>query len=236
LIGGGTNFTGVTVINASGFVAANRIGALSIFGDIISGTKATASDTVLASGTIRAFGDIASLVVNNLVGNSDVPVVIAAAGAAAAAKNQTIGTLTVKGDTAFADILGGYGGGVSPSYPLGYPVNPDAQIGTIRLRGSVEAMNIVAGIDAGEDGRFGTEDDAVISGGLADNPLVKSRIAAVIIQGLVKPNADRFGVVAQIIGAATVGNTPLQLKPAGLDNFELGPGSSNFFLHEVGLS
>jgi hypothetical protein len=236
IVGGSTNLTDVTTINASGFVAAQRIGALAIFGDIKSGTKADSSHTVVASGTIRAFGDIRSLVVNNLIGNSEVPVVIAAGGAAAAAKNQTLGALAVKGNSAFANILGGYGGGVSEFNPLGTPLNPDAKMGTIRLLGSVEATNIVAGIDAGEDGRFGTEDDAVISGGLADNSLVKSRIAAVIIQGLVKPNTDRFGVVAQIIGAAAIGNTPLQLKSAGLDNIELGIGNTNFLLHEVGLS
>jgi len=76
----------------------------------------------------------------------------------------------------------------------------------------------------------------VITGGSSDNPALKSRIAAIIIGGEVKVNAEAFGVVAQIIGAATVGRTPLPLKPTGLDNFELGTGATNFFLHEVGLS
>jgi hypothetical protein len=237
IIGGSTDLIDVSTISTSGYISADRIGVLNIAGDIRSGTKADTNQTIIASGTIRVFGDIDSLTVNNIVGNSEVPVVIAAAGAATGSKNQTIGALTVKGDVAFANILGGYSGGVSATNLLGNPLNPDAQMGTIKILGSVEATNIVAGIDAGDDGRFGTSDDEVITGGSTDNPALRSRIAAVIIGGEVKPNTDPFGVVAQIIAAATIGTTRLDLNPNGLDEqVPLGPTGSKFFLHEVGLA
>ena len=224
---------GSSAVSSSGFIAATRIGTLLIDGDLKSGTNNGTS--LVASGTIRASGDIATLVIGgNIVGNTGTRVTIAAAGGAAAAKNQTIGALVVKGDTAFADILGGYGGGVSSTNPLGDPTTADAQMGTIKFNGSVVATNVVASIDAGVDGRFGTDDDEVVSGiGVTDDTAVQSTIARIILKGSVTPNSDTFGVVAQVITAAKVGTTSIALNPTGRDDLELGPSGSKFRLREL---
>ena len=223
---------GATTVSGTGFITASRIGTLLIDGDLKSGTN---NGTSLAgSGTVRAAGDIASLVIGgNIVGNATTRVVIAAGGAAEAAKNQTIGGLVVKGGTAFADILGGYGG-VSAANPLGDQTNADAQMGTIKFNGAVFATNVVAGIDAGVDGRFGTDDDEVISGlGVTDDTTVQSTIARLIVKGAVTPNTDTFGVVAQIITAAKIGTTSVVLNPTAQDDLELGPAGSKFRLREL---
>jgi hypothetical protein len=94
----------------------------------------------------------------------------------------------------------------------------------------------VAGVASGEDGRFGTQDDVVITGGLANNPAIQSRIAAFIVKGAhaeVKSNTDVFGVVAQIIASKNVIGDTHTLNPFKVDDFEFAPAGSNFRLLEL---
>jgi hypothetical protein len=219
------------VVN-SGYLTAGRIGSLFIGGNIEAGTN---NGTHLSgSGAIRAAGDIASLAVGgDIVGNDTQRVVIAAAGGGTAGKNKTVGSLTVNGDTAFADIMGGYGIDASGVNSLGNLSNADAQIGTVQFTGSVVATNVVAGVSAGPDGRFGTSDDEIGTGeGINDDPGIQSRIAKLIVLGPIVPNEDIFGVVAQVVGAKNVTGDD-HILTDGIDEFEFNPAGSNFRLREL---
>ena len=127
-----------------------------------------------------------------------------------------------------ADILAGYD-------IDGAPVNPDAQIfsvkiGTAATLGTavLDRTNIVAGMTGGPDGTFGNGDDAVISSSASSASII-SKIASVTLNGLIagRSPSGTFGIEAQEIIAISIAGTPLSLK-AGPDNdlfFALG-GSS----------
>jgi hypothetical protein len=216
----------------SGFVGAGRIGALLIDGDVRTGTN---GGTHLAgSAAIRAVGDITSLIIGgDLSGNATQRAVIAAGGAAPASKNKTIGALTINGDTSFADILGGYGLDPTGVNTVGGLTNADAQMGTVQFLGSITATNVVAGVSAGPDGRFGTADDEIPTGmEVTNDPAIRSRIAKLEILGAVAPNQEIFGVVAQVIASKNVTGDD-HLLTDGNDDFEFTPAGSNFRLREL---
>jgi len=77
---------------------------------------------------------IGSLTVGSLVGNATNPAVISAVGPANLAANATtdvaIGSVTVKGNATYGDILAGYNTNTdNGTMPLGTGVNANAQIG-----------------------------------------------------------------------------------------------------------
>ena len=106
----------------------------------------------------------------------------------------------------------------------GAPVNADVQIGAISVTGNWVASNLSAGVKAGTDGFYGSDTGAVIPGGGA----VVSRIASITVKGqvygTVANTTDRFGFVAEQIGAFTVGITKLPLSSLATpkDNLTVG--------------
>jgi len=75
---------------------------------------------------------------------------------------------------------------------LGTATNPDAQIGAVVIRGDVTGTNIVAGVIRGADGRFGTTDDALITGqSLADDPTVIASISQQTLAEIVGTTRSR---------------------------------------------
>jgi hypothetical protein len=86
------------------------------------------------------------------------------------------------------------------------------------------ASDLVAGVQPGEDGQFGTPDDAPIS---AENSVI-ARIASIVIKGAAAGSdniGDHFGFVAEEIGATTVRGIKVQLAP--------GPGN-DILGHTIG--
>jgi hypothetical protein len=119
-------------------------------------------------------------------------------------------------------------------------VSADASVGTVSILGSVKGLSIIAGAQAGADGRFGSADDKLNSGaGVLDTAAI-SRIASVIIRGDILPHSGSTGIVAQHIVSVRTGATgvPLALQ-AGPGN-DLSPGvelglGTNFRALELAL-
>src|SRR5205085_10199623 len=140
-----------------------------IGGDITS-EKQNCDKAHVDSGSIRAANHIASLLVNGKVQGSSTNAVIIAAGGAglddpATPENEAgkaITKLVVQGSATNLNVLGGYSGAGTATAPLGTASNPDARIGSVTFNGAVLGVNVVAGVTAGTDGRFGTADDAAI--------------------------------------------------------------------------
>ncbi len=146
-----------------------------------------------------------------------------------AADALAIGSVKIGGNVSNAQILAGYD-------RTGAAINADASIGEVRIGRDWIASNLIAGASAGADGLFGTDDDALISGGNA----IVARIASIIIEGTASGTAaadDHFGFVAEQIAAFQAGGTKLALTPgAGNDLAGLPVGSTgDLQVREVGL-
>lgn len=120
-------------------------------------------------GALKIGGDLASV-------DAAHPVTIAALGTIGATKAKqavALKTLNVVGDVLNAQILAGYRRDLTP-------VNPDASIGTIMVKGNWGASSVAAGVaDVTGDG-FG-HNDALIPGDTT--PGLLSRIARITIDG-----------------------------------------------------
>jgi len=117
-------------------------------------------------------------------------------------------SIKIKGSMVGAQILAGYTLGLATT-------NEDASIGAVTVGRDFTASSIVAGIKTGMDMYFGTNDDAAI----ANATSTLARIAAVTVKGQVFGTAamnDHFGIVAQKIGAVSVGGHSITNRPADL--------------------
>jgi hypothetical protein len=220
-------------------------------GDLISG--AAGSGGLDTSGAIRSTAAIGSITLGGIMGNSTNPAIISAVGPANFGENSTsdvaisritVGKTGATGTTAlYADILAGYNtntnGGTDP---LGTGVSADAQIGTVRINGSIEATNIIAGVGSGTTG-FGTAGSVPLSGsGVADFAPLISKISQVIVTGsaiATSSTTDSYGIAAQSIAKASVGGLAIALKP-GPDNDTFATSADHvlanggdIFLYEV---
>jgi len=229
LVGGSAE--GAAILESSGFIRADRIASVFVGGSIIADTDLT-TGAFEQNGAIQVFNDIGPITIKgSLVGNSTNPVVISARGqkvvAPVATTDVTIASLTVGSRVEFANILAGYDVDLRGQ-------NADAQIGAVTVGGDWIASNLVAGVDAGTDKRFGTADDVLIAE-VGDDPNIKAKIASVTIggQALGTPVAgDHFGFVAQTIGALSVGGTLLPLT-AAVDVLSVG-ATGDLNAREVG--
>ena len=224
LVGGSAN--GSSTLENSGLIIAGRIGTLTISGSLIAGTDNT-SGTFRNNGAIRVTDDIANLTIKgNLVGNLTNKALITARGQSipAGTTDLAIGKLTVNGRVEFAQVLAGVNSADTP-----VAVNADAQIGPVIVKGDWIASDLVAGAVAGGDGKFGTTDDAKISGsGAKDVTTVFSKIVSINIGGQAfgtfASSTDHFGFVAENIGSFKV--------KGGTTTFALvtGNGNDDFFV------
>jgi hypothetical protein len=185
---GGTA-TGSNLLQQSGFVRAQRIASITVGGSLHAGIDET-TDLFSDNGSIRVDDDIGRLIIRgNIVGNPTHPAIISARGQAnpQGTTDLAIGKLTVAGRVEFGQILAGV-------QVNGVAVNADAQIGSVYVGGDWIASNLVAGAVAGADGKFGTADDAKMSGAsVKDEVGINSRIASVTIGGQVLGNGQRIG-------------------------------------------
>ena len=158
---------------------------------------------------------------NFVIGGSLVDTIVSAPGtlqprnAGEATVFQIIG---IRGDVVGSSILAGYDRD-------GLPVNPDARMGKVVVKGNFEASNIVAGATAGADGFFGNADDVLLAGG---NEIV-AKIASITIRGAVLGtdgnSTDHFGIVAEELGKVRSAGVslPLSVGPRNdLGGFALG--------------
>ena len=119
----------------------------------------------------------------------------------------------------------------------GVVANGHARIGNVTVGADWIASDLVAGVDAGPNGFFGTDDDFAVGGGGFASP---SRIASIIVRGQLLGTAaagDQFGFVAEEIDRFKVGGADIILFTPGANNdlaiFTFGP-DDDVALHEVG--
>jgi hypothetical protein len=183
----------------------------------------------LLNSYIRTDGDLAKLGVGRRLDGSTV----SARGTDAPANDvaaQTIGAITVGGRVSHSSILAGYD-------TEGSAVNANVHIGKVKVGTHWIASNLVAGVTAGNDDKWGTADDEVISGG---NSIVSS-IASLVITGHARGTVggmDRFGIVAQKVTALSVSGTAIPLTAGASNNltgFALG-STFDFRVREVAVA
>jgi hypothetical protein len=170
------------------FGNARTLKSLTIGGSVVSGDNAL-QIAVKSIGAITIKGSIA--------GTADAPVNITAesiTAPATAAESIGIGKLTVGGNGKTAD----------------------AAIGAVKIGGNFIASSITAGIDP-VNGKLGDADDQFV-GGNSGNASIVAKIASITIGGqllgTVGGVADSFGIIAEEVGALTVGKIKIPLTAA----------------------
>ena len=119
------------------------------------------------------------------------------------ARNK-LGKLVVDGNVENAQILIGYD-------KLGNPVNPDAKLGTLLVKGSWTASSLAVGVEDSTGDGFGRNDTVIMPD---STPNVVSKIASIVIKGPAtgsKAIDDFFGFTAQKIGKLSINGSPVQL-------------------------
>lgn len=215
------NLMGGTASISSGYLQAGSIGEVKIKGDVLANTMVMG---LLGNASIRAATTISLIEVGGDVRGTETTSPIFSAG-------TRIAGVVINGNVEFADILSGYAGQLDSNNPRGVFTNPDATIGTVDVRGSVKGLNIVAGVAAGLDNRFATEDDfnVVPTTGTPEEPTdALSQIASVIFRSTIVTNTANFGIAAQHVVSVKLSNTAVALNPgAGNDTtpVPVAPGS-----------
>jgi hypothetical protein len=211
-------------LDSTGYIQGAHIGSVFIGGSIIAGVDTSTGGSLTKNASIRATDDIGSItvkgaIVGNVNPNGVSLVVISGRGqhglSATATTDVALGNINVAGRVEWANLLAGY----DTSLAL---VNLDAQVGSVVIGGDWISTNLIAGVNAGIDGQFGTVDDMKIKAhGVKDNPDnlgAVSRIASVIIKGnaigtLTPDDPAAFGIEAQHIVLIKLGGATVPLLP-----------------------
>ncbi len=159
-------------------------------------------------------------------------VALGRANPANASQALAIASITVQRGVASAEILAGFNFN-------GIALNPDVQIGAVKVGNGFIGSSISAGVPFTGDG-FGDVGNAITAPGtgFTDKPAILSRIASLTVGGYVLGNpfaAAGFlnGAVAQDIGVMKIGTAVIELTPgAVLDVEPLGVNRS-FIVREV---
>jgi len=207
-------------VTRTGYVLAGRIAQMTVGGDVRSGTDS--GNGLYDSGSIRSIQDIASLTIHgDVVGSATTRAVISAGlNGSKGAASPAIGNLTIGGTTTSLDIAAGY---IQTDFSsaLGTAYNADASIGNVVFQGDVKATNVIAGVTAGTDGRFGTDDDVKIGQtSTSDNAKITSTIAKVTFNGQILDNDNIYGISAQYVASviARQSSNPVLTKGAANDH------------------
>jgi hypothetical protein len=254
LLGG--SITGTASLDQSGYIESvgGRIASVFIGGSIIAGSDDSTGGSLTRNASIRAGDDLGSLTVRgSLVGNAgshgDSFVIISARGqhTPGTGSDVAIGKIAVGGRVEFAQVFAGYDTSLLAK-------NADAQVGAVTVGGDWAASSLIAGaVNLGADDapggtganadnvNFGDLHDHKITGG-TDSPGIISTIGRITIAGQVfgTPKSlaagDRFGFVAEQIGALKIGAAAFTLKAApNTDGLLLGR-TGDIALHEIGAA
>jgi len=226
---GGDNASATQALNLSGFIVAGRLIDAEVTGAVVAGT--TAGGALTNSGAIRAINDIVDLRVGGMTGTASVQAVISAGGqanlAGDAKTDLAIKKLTITGTATHGEILAGYD--FSNDFGVrGRAFNADASIGTVIFEGAASAVSVIAGVEAGTDGFFGSADDyrTRIDGGedqnVQDRASLISQIASVVFAGDVTGDAINdartFGIVAQQVVEVVINGVAVNLLQGSMND------------------
>jgi hypothetical protein len=210
----------------AGVLLAESIGSLKIGGSFKSGGIVTTKDlgafSVLKdfSGGLFSDGAMKSLKVLGKMVSEDpnAPTTITA--------RNKLDSLIISGDVENARILVGYSKDEDP-------VNADARIGKVLVKGNWRASSLVAGIDDSTTDGFGRTTPS--SRATAHRPVV-STIASVVIKGTASGSTapgDHFGITSQRIGKVSIGGTKIPLSKDAPDDLLLDETNNDFRLVEL---
>jgi hypothetical protein len=183
-------------------------------------------------GSVTVLGDVRGSITNSAtISAGGIP---AAKLANTAKTNIAIGKITVGGSVRNALIAAGVDSD-------NVAVNPDAQMGAVAVSHDWVASNLVAGIAAGADKKYGTVDDTVASAGAVyvNRFGIVSKIASIAVGGQVigtESPGDSFGFLATSIGSLKVSGLALKIRPASTSpaDLPLSPSTnSDVLLKEV---
>ncbi len=238
LRGGDRAANGIGDISLSGYISADRLGAITIGGSVIAGFSAVISVSANSRNAwIEAVHDITSITVKGSVaGAVDAVgrrnnVVFAAGGQAAATPTSdlAIGKITIGGRVERLDVRAGY---VFDPTGISQASDGNAQIGPVTVGGDWILSNLVAGVGDRDGNGFGNDDDMLIPGGTI------SKIASIAIKGSVVGSSafssDHYGFVAHTIGAFKAAGFTAKLHATGpLDVVELSPATGDVTVREL---
>ena len=203
VLGGSGQQSGSVLISGTGSIGKTKIGGSVVAGE--NGGTGLFADR---------FGSIT--IGRDLRGEAGHRAIIAAAGTASpdAKSAVAIAALTVGGSVSYADVLAGYESDTTT------PTFADQQIGKIAVKGSWNASRALASVQS-QNGVFGDDEDTAVT--TNDTSLV-SRIASITVGSVqgTAANGDRFGFVAQQIGAAKIGTAKIPLSATTTETFALG--------------
>ena len=203
LVGGASFYSG-------SIFAQGDIGTIDALGNLTGGARIEGSIIGHdgSSGIVSIAGKISKVrVLGDVSGSALSPLSISAFGQPSPSTNLTIGLVDIRGTLANTRILAGHNVNDSD-----IPVNGDARIGAVRIGQNLMASDIVAGVDAGADGTFGTADDLA---GISVSDAI-SRIGSIVINGRVNGTTeleDHFGFVAQLIASVVVQGVSVPMTP-----------------------
>lgn len=205
MIGGSIPAGFAADVNQSGYIQGRQITNINIGGVLKAGLNEDVGVSILTnSGAIRSEFEIGSIRVGgNMIGSATNRVLITARGqlTPSATKDLAIFDMIVGGKMDRADVLAGYDINDDTTTGLPIPLNPDAQVGNCTVVTNFIASNLIAGVDYGPDGFFGTADDSLIGG--TDNVAIVSKLGLVRIKGGVigtnSDPSDTYGIGAQYI-------------------------------------
>ncbi len=224
-----------------------NVQSIGLFGTDTQDFNSGATNASVVTGTIKTLGVLGSVTGASIsaarfgtikIGGDLVDSSLRAQGLVNPASNSValaIKSLSVTGSVVGTQVLAGYDA-------LGLAANSDVQIGSLLVGENWIASDLVAGVQPGADGLFGTADDALITA-IPGNEIV-ARIASIRIRGVIvgetAGTTGAFGFVAEEIAKFQVGTARLALKlKPGNDNlsatdplYSFGP-NRDVTVHEV---
>ncbi len=235
---GSTGSYSGSILSGTTLFHSGSIGSVNVSGSVTGGTGAHSGvieangnlatvkiATDLNQSAIRASDAIGSVTVSGAVDQS----VVSARGQVVQGRSADIAIAAFNaGSVLHSQILAGYA-------LDGTALNPDAQIGSVKVAGAWSASNLVAGIE-NTAGNFGGGTDGKISG--TDNAAIISRIASVTIGGAISgtstSSTDHFGFVAEEIASFKGAGSSVALVKNNIDPAtELDPANQDVAIREL---
>lgn len=218
-----------------------KIESVTINGTLSGTTGFYEDDTsrLLIFNGIYSDGQLGPVKIGAVTSSSNAPVNIVAKGKVnpvTGADALAIASVTVTRGVHGAHILAGYDSAL-------IALNPDVQIGAIKIGNNWTASSVSAGISSGTDAYFGNESAGVErviqpSGIYSNNAAIRSKIASITVGGSVFGSVaagDAFGFFAQEIGPVKLGGVMLEMQMVSSmvspDAFRLG-ANKDFWVRE----
>lgn len=238
VFGGGSYFGG-SIFTQPG--TGGSIGAVSINGILTGSTEivGTGQNATLVFNGIYSDSTLGAVKIGSISGrNPSSPVNIVAKGErnpANPTEALAIASVTVLRGVSAAQILAGFDSALAP-------VNPDVQIGAVKVGNNWQSSSIAAGVSPGAgDIFFGNANDNVTvtqpSDPYQDSTAIRARIASVTIGGTVLGTTfatDSYAFEAQEIGAVKIGATVIPMSgPLGLADDYLFGVTHDFHIREL---